>query len=654
MFRIRKWLPPSWLIAGFTIVMVGMLALSVKRVLRVEEDLRRTTAVENAARYSEALQAFRTVYTSEVVNRAQALGVPASHDYLTNPNTIPLPATMTKVLGERLARSQDVLVQLYSDYPFPWRPPASSLDDFQRAALVGLRAEPDGRVVRFESNEKGDVVRYAVADRLRSDCVACHNEHPDSPKRDWVEGDVRGVLEVAHTVGIASTELEADLRSTVEGLFWMGLLALGILALTALWQRQVADTSQRMADEAERTKVRIQAEMSARQDAEEARLQAEAQVRHAQKLESLGVMAAGIAHDFNNLLVSILGNTQLVMEGMDASQRAHQQLALVERAGIKAADLIRQLLAYAGDSPFDPQPVRLNECINQLSPLLMAAAGRSAKLTMELEEDLPPILAEFTQIEQILLNLITNASEAMGTGGGEITVRTGLLDAETMMEDDAWSGEVPGEGQHIYVEVEDTGSGLDDETRVRMFDPFYSTKGPGRGLGLATLMGIIHAHNGSVLVATGVGGTSMRLTFPVTRATEPIEAQLRPQTQQRGVGWRILVIDDQASARETTAAMLWSRGFTVSTAVDGRDGLDQLKQDPDAFDAVLLDMSMPGLNGLETYRLIRANHLNLPVVFFSGLTAMPEVHALVRACEARFLRKPFTVDQLVTTLIDDR
>jgi len=521
MASAEKWPARSWTIAAFTVVVVGGLALSAHRVLQTGRDLRRTTAVENAARYSEALQAFRSVYTSEVVHRAEELGIPATHNYQIETHSIPLPATMTKVLGERLGGPDGVQVRLYSDYPFPFRPPAD-LDLFQEKALSQLRANPEDTVVKFEGLEGAGVVRYAVADRLRPDCVACHNQHPDSPKRDWKLGDVRGVLEVAHPLSSAATALEGDLETTVAVLFLLGLVALCILALTAVRQRQIAAISQRMAQDAEVARGRIQEEMSARVAAETARQQAEAMTRHAQKMESLGLMAGGVAHDFNNLLVSILGNTQLAQAKMETSDPLSRHLSLVEKAGMKAADLTRKLLDYAGDSPSTPKPMDLNSCIDELSPLLSVATPGHAPLTLELEQGLPPILADHTQVEQVLINLVTNAAEAMESPGKPIIVRTGMADPETAVSFDAPIGNQLGDKAHIYLEVEDSGRGLDTETRERMFDPFFSTKGTGRGLGLATLLGIVNAHSGSVVVWSTLGeGTTFRIGFPLSPADIP-------------------------------------------------------------------------------------------------------------------------------------
>jgi signal transduction histidine kinase len=509
-----KWAPRSLTISFFTLAVVIGVLLSTHRILQMERDVRRASAIDNAARYSEVLQAFRTLYTSEVVRPASDGGVPASHDYRGRTGVIPLPATMTKVLGEHLGQSDGVRIALYSAHPFPWRPPASSLDSAQLETIARLTADPDDTVVRFETGPNGAQVRYAVADRMEAECVSCHNSHPDSPKRGWVLGDVRGVLEVIHPVGAAATSLQTDLELTVQLLAGVGIAALAILALVALRHRNAAAQSQRVAEAAVAARVRIQHEMEGRIAAEDGRLAAEAQAQHAQKLESLGALAGGIAHDFNNLLVSVLGNAQLAQTKLPSSDPTQNNLRLIEQAGLKAADLTKKLLEYAGNSPAEAKLMDLNSCIDALSPLLSAAIGGKTRLAIELEQGLPPILADLTQVEQILLNLVTNAAEATPEPGGPITVRTGFSDPEDVSEDEVLGDDLSTQ-VHVYLEIEDEGCGLDESTRARIFDPFFSTKSSGRGLGLSTILGIVKAHRGSLLVQSRPGeGTRFRVGFP--------------------------------------------------------------------------------------------------------------------------------------------
>jgi len=643
MSLIRRQFPQKWLIGGLTLVMVLCLSLIAKRVLNVEMELRKTSAVENAARYSEALVAFRTVYTSEVVKRTDALGIEASHDYLSDPNKIPLPATLTKVLAERLGSKGTTRVQLYSDHPFPWRRKTQQLDAFQLNALKVLRQNPLKPIVAFEGKGKEETVRYAVADTLRPECVDCHNRHPASPKRDWKVGDLRGVLEVSHTIGVAETKLHGDLKFTIRLLFWISMLGLFSLALSAIYLRRAAQVSQRLAAEADEARLLTQKEMSARRNAEE-------QVIHAQKLESLGLLAGGIAHDFNNLLVSILGNTQLIQERGEQDDYDKHRLELVEQAGLQAASLTKQLLAYAGGATIKPRPISINDSIRQLNPLLQTAISRNATLVLELDEQISPILADSVQLEQCILNLVTNASDAIGDKKGLITIRTGSGMALKQSEKPKKGADV--EKHFSWVVVEDNGSGISGETRNKMFDPFYSTKGASRGLGLATLQGIVTAHNGEILVTSEHNkGTSVRLSFPSSSERSLVQDKSdNPKEKGRGTNLQVLLVDDEETARETTSTLLISRGFHVTAVSNGRKAVDLVTQNPKQFDVVLLDMSMPELNGVETYELIRKVIPETPVVFYSGLAASPALRKLIGSGAVRFVSKPFTIDQIVEAL----
>lgn len=516
MRNVGKIVPKTFVITFFTLVVVAGLALSAHRVIQVQQDLLRQTAIEDAANYAETLIAFRAVYTSEVVTVTTQAGLPTTHDYMNRPGTIPLPATLTKLLGEKIGESGSVKVGLYSEYPFPWRTDSSSLDRFQREAIKTLIADPTEEVIAVEQGPAGPVVRYAIADRMDAQCVSCHNTHPDSPKRDWVTGDVRGVLEVTHPIGpsASSNGLQSDLEGTIKVLTGAGIAAMAILLLIAIRHRRIATQSQRMAKEAEAARIRIQEEMVARIEAEEGRIAAEALAQHKQKMESLGMMASGLAHDVNNLLVSIVGNIQLAQIDSVEGQDLRRHMSLVEQAGIKAADLTQKLLEYAGDSPSAAQPQDINLTLEELTPLMMAAISGRAMLTLELEQGLPDVLVDKTQIEQVLLNLVTNAAEASDKPDPYIIVRTGLSDLEEGLEAHTIE-DLSASQTHVFIEVEDSGCGIDEQTRSRIFDPFFTTKNTGRGLGLSTILGIIKTHEGSLLVRSQPGeGACFRVGLP--------------------------------------------------------------------------------------------------------------------------------------------
>lgn len=504
------------LLVVFTLMVVVGLSFTAHRILELDRVTRQSIATENAARYSEALRAFRSVYTSEVVHRCEEMGIPVSEHYRSQSNTIPLPATLTKVLGERLGQLGETEVSLYSEHPFSAGDSALKLTAFQRQSIARFKVDPESKIHQFEAGPTGEVVRYAVADRMSAECVSCHNTHPDSPKTDWRVGDVRGVIEVVYPVGASSGAIDGKLDTTVWILVVVGIFVLLILTTTVLGQRKIAAHSQQMAEGAEIARRSVQAEMDARIAAEEAQSVAERRTLHVQRLESLGLLAGGVAHDFNNLLVSILGNTELAKHELENQSYAFDKLALVEQASKKAAELTQKLLDFAGDAPPTMKPIALNDCIVDLAQLLEASINTKVSLALELGTDLPLILGDQTRIEQILLNLVNNAAESMTGTGKQVVIKTAFSDGAEVQDsvlalDESLVGQA-----HVYLEVVDQGEGIRSDTLGHIFDPFFSTKGPGRGLGLSTILGIVRAHNGSLVVRTEKNiGTSFRIGFHI-------------------------------------------------------------------------------------------------------------------------------------------
>ena len=500
MSPLLVWLTNGWSVSLILGLVVVGLANTVQNVLQLERNLVEGLAIEDAARYSDALREFRTLYTSEVVERALAGGTQITHDYESHPGAIPLPATLSILLGKRLTKSPGGDVRLYSDVPFPWRAEAGQpLDDFQSTALKKLRDDPTEPVLRFEDHGEIVVVRYATADLMRDSCVECHNTHPDSPKRNWKVGDVRGVLEVSRPVAASLSDTRLDLRESLRTLLFFSTVALFGFGIVVTILRRLTQHSQALARRAVESNQQLAKEIEHREFAED-------QALSAQKLESLGLLAGGIAHDFNNLLASILGHLELARLPQNTPESIQRHLSLVQHASEQAKNLIKQMLTYVGKQPIDQQPIDLTHRIEQITPLMLTSTGRTAKLVFETEPNLPTFIGDPGQIEQVFINLLTNAAEAIGEQPGTITVRTGV--AEDTEEVDQYMTEattydlgndsIP----RVFLEVEDTGCGLSAESRKRMLDPFYSTKGPGRGLGLASIQGIARAHHATIMIAS--------------------------------------------------------------------------------------------------------------------------------------------------------
>jgi len=393
-------------------------------------------------------------------------------------------------------------------------------------------------------------------------------------------------------------------------------------------------------------------DVTARTAAEEERVLLETKVREVQKLESLGVLAGGIAHDFNNLLVGILGNASVSLLDMPVSSPAHAAVTAIERAARDAASLTRQLLAYAGKGRFLLEPLDLSVLVRQLRPVLQTALGARASLVSELAEQLPVVHADAEQLRQAIVNVVTNAAEAIGERAGTVKV----VSTEETLGDARLGRCVSGHrakpGLFSCITVEDDGIGMDEATLARVFDPFFSTRLAGRGLGLAATLGIVHGHSGALDVTSATGrGTTMRLYFPAAYSekerTASIPANNTGATAQRS-RLRVLVVDDDAHVRALAHRVLERLQYDAAEVSDGVEALDFLRADPTVVDAVLLDMTMPRMNGEDTLRGIRALAPWMPVILMSGHDEREVTPRLLEHGLGGYLQKPFTVDALAS------
>jgi signal transduction histidine kinase/ActR/RegA family two-component response regulator len=392
---------------------------------------------------------------------------------------------------------------------------------------------------------------------------------------------------------------------------------------------------------------RILYEIEERRRSEEERARLERQVLHAQKLESLGILAGGIAHDFNNLLVGILGHAELARADVAGSAPVLESLDAIVKASEKAADLCRQMLAYSGKASHVVRPTDLGGMLREIPALMKAAISKSIRIRDQVQPDLPPVLADVTQMHQLMLNLITNASEAIGDAPGVITLSTGIgnYTAEEMQR--SASGRRLPPGLYEYFEVSDDGCGMNEETRLKIFDPFYSTKFTGRGLGLATVLGIVRGHGGAINVKSAPGeGTSVQVLLPVTE-TAPSEpaAPVAPDVETSKA--TILVVDDEEIVLGVAEAMLRRAGFEVQRALGGARALDMFRQDPARFDLLLVDLTMPDVGGFEVFRQVRAVREDLPVLLYSGYDEQETTGRLAGQRLTGFIHKPFSARQLV-------
>jgi two-component system, cell cycle sensor histidine kinase and response regulator CckA len=388
-------------------------------------------------------------------------------------------------------------------------------------------------------------------------------------------------------------------------------------------------------------------DFSAHKQAERKRLDFERRLLQSQKLESIGVLAGGIAHDFNNLLTGVLGHANFARSELArGSTKVDHLLAQVETSAQRAADLCRQLLAYAGKGRIVVRLIDLNVAVQQTVPLLKLAISKKVTLDIQLGANLPPLRGDPSQINQVLLNLVTNASEAIGAGVGAVTIRTERVNVTPMDMLTMTASPEMEPGNYICVEVRDNGCGIGPETIGHIFEPFFTTKFVGRGLGLAAVIGIVHGHGGGIRVTSQVGtGTTFELFFPIVAQTVRATASPFPgATSNRGT---VLVVDDDSIVREFAAAILSGAGYAVVTAVDGEDALVKLRRDNMQFDAVLLDLTMPKLDGEDTLMALRMISPNLPVVLTSGYGEQAVVQRFVGRGLADFLAKPFVSESLL-------
>ncbi|MFW5738786.1 MAG: PAS domain S-box protein [Myxococcota bacterium] len=389
-------------------------------------------------------------------------------------------------------------------------------------------------------------------------------------------------------------------------------------------------------------------DLTARKRAEAERCALEARIQHTQKLESLGVLAGGIAHDFNNLLMGVLGNASLALLDLAPESPARESVKRIETTAHRAADLTKQLLAYSGRGRFVVQPLDLSKLVEEMIHLLETVISKKATLRLDFARDLPAIEADATQIRQVVMNLITNASDALGDDGGMIVVRTGSMAADEAYLRTTYLDEALEAGRYVFMEVSDTGHGMDADTVQRVFDPFFSTKFTGRGLGLAAVIGIVRGHRGAIKVYSEPGrGTCFKVLFPAVPAPTPSSAPEAEGGAQWESSGTVLVVDDEETVRSVARVVLERHGFEVVTANDGAEALDVFDARAGGVELIILDMTMPRMGGEETFREVRKRDSAVRVLLSSGFNEQEAIHRFAGRGLAGFIQKPYTPAELI-------
>jgi signal transduction histidine kinase len=407
---------------------------------------------------------------------------------------------------------------------------------------------------------------------------------------------------------------------------------------------KVAERTERLRQANER----LAGELRERQRAEDERRQFEDQLRQSQKLESLGVLAGGIAHDFNNLLTAILGHADLAQTGLPPDSPLRVHIDEINTASRRAADLAGQMLAYSGRAQRVIKPVRLSKVVRELGQLLEASVSKKAPLTYRLDADLPVIEADPTQLRQVVMNLIINASEAIGDAAGTVTVTTRVADVPASAPGGTWIGGTPPPGRYVAFEVADTGCGMNAGTLSRIFDPFFTTKVTGRGLGLALVLGIVRGHAGYLAVDSAPDhGTVFAILFPPSAHIEETGAAndgATPAASWTGRG-TVLIVDDEPAVRRLAKVMVERCGFDTLLAEDGEEALRVFRANQGVVTGVLLDLSMPRMGGRETLCELRRLDPGVPILLSSGY---PEQDPVPGA--TGFVQKPYRLATLSEAL----
>ena len=380
------------------------------------------------------------------------------------------------------------------------------------------------------------------------------------------------------------------------------------------------------------------------------RLKTEAKLRQVQKLESLGVMASGIAHDFNNLLTPVTGFAGLLRMELGNNPRALQMIEQIENAARRAADLTRQLLSYSGRATLTVKSISLTKLVSEMMILLNVSISRKAIVTLDLQDPLPPTDGDESQVQQVVMNLLMNASEALPKGAGNIRVTTGtrMLGSDELARAAGDPTALPGE--FVFLEVTDDGVGMGAETIAKIFDPFFTTKFTGRGLGLSAVLGIMRGHHGALFVTSEAGkGTTFRVCFPRSHRRVEVVAPVSvgPPSAAAGQG-RILIVEDEKPIQQLLKAVFERAGYQTLLADDGRQAIDRHADKLAAIDLAIVDLLMPRLDGLETSRELRQRKPDLKIILMSGFAPEELSSKLGELIVSAILQKPFKSENVLS------
>jgi len=375
------------------------------------------------------------------------------------------------------------------------------------------------------------------------------------------------------------------------------------------------------------------------------------QIEHGQRLESLGVLAGGIAHDFNNILTAILGNAALAELKIDEPVKTAKHLRNIVKSSERAAGLCKQMLAYSGKGKFIVKPLNLSEMVDDITKLLTVSIAKDVTININLAEQLPAVDVDEAQMQQVIMNLVINASDAIGENSGTVKIETGIMDTDdsswrtSFMQDD-----LP-PGRYVYLEVSDNGCGIDSKIMPHIFDPFFTTKFTGRGLGLSAVLGIIRGHHGTLKVdSTPDIGTTFRMLLPISQQSAVSDNTAHEGNKAWHSSGTILIVDDENAILEIASLMLEDMGFKTRTAEDGLAAVNVYRQHGDEITAVLLDMTMPKMDGQECFQALYEIDKEVVVILSSGYNEQDAISNFTHKGLAGFIQKPYRAEMLEQTI----
>ncbi|QEM70218.1 response regulator [Geobacter sp. FeAm09] len=509
---------------------------------------------------------------------------------------------------------------------------------------VQKRIEESGRrsLVFIETMLENAPVGITVYDGETGTCVLANQTIVDM---------IGGSVEDARAQNFREIESwqAAGLTVVAEAVLRDGAARLLEVEITTMFGKQVAlDSSLSRFDvEGKPHLMIVSVDITGKKRLEEQHWRMEAQMLHVQKLESLGVLAGGIAHDFNNILMAVLGNADLAKMRLSPTSPACENIDQIEKAARRAADLARQMLAYSGKGHFVIESLNVNAVIEEMTHMLEVSISKKAVLRYNLAHNLPDIDVDATQLRQVIMNLVINASEAIGERSGVIAISTGAVDCDRGYLSEMWIDDRLPEGLYIYLEIADTGCGMDKETISKIFDPFFTTKFTGRGLGMAAVLGIIRGHHGAIKTYSEKGkGTTFKILLPASSSSESGAAVLLHEGEALKGSGTVLLVDDEETIRALGKDMLQFLGYRVLTAADGRESLEIFRRNRDDIVCVILDLTMPHLDGEQTFRELRRIKPEVRVLMSSGYNEQEVTQKFLGKGLAGFIQKPYKVTEL--------